>query len=282
MRGIADGAKLTIEDIIALNVRTEIAFGLFKDGKDADGCTSLAYVPPSGGSTLLGQTWDWLKPQRQNLVLLRISPNNGKPRMHFITEGGIVGKIGFNEYGVGVCLNAIRARGLSANKFPIHLALRTALESGTLEEAVSTLSKVGSASAAHILVAGPHSAVSLEFSSQEVQKLEPNIQGIIGHTNHYLVSHDGIYSPKWLDDSAPRYNRAMELADKVAAKDNIDVLLETIFTDVQNSPNGICQLGGADKAFETIFAIAMDCTEKKARALIGVPVNDPEVVDLSF
>lgn len=63
MRGIADGAKLTIEDIIALNVRTEIAFGLFKDGKDADGCTSLAYVPPSGGSTLLGQTWDWLKPQ---------------------------------------------------------------------------------------------------------------------------------------------------------------------------------------------------------------------------
>jgi isopenicillin-N N-acyltransferase-like protein len=51
MRGIADGAKRDLLDIVALNVRTEINFGLFSDG-----CTALAWH--TGDHAWLGQNWD--------------------------------------------------------------------------------------------------------------------------------------------------------------------------------------------------------------------------------
>lgn len=52
MRGIADGAKTTLADILALNVRTEINFGLFSDG-----CTALSWLCEDG-SSILAQNWD--------------------------------------------------------------------------------------------------------------------------------------------------------------------------------------------------------------------------------
>jgi isopenicillin-N N-acyltransferase-like protein len=51
MRGIADGSGRELLDIVALNVRTEINFGLFSDG-----CTSLAWK--TGERSWLGQNWD--------------------------------------------------------------------------------------------------------------------------------------------------------------------------------------------------------------------------------
>jgi isopenicillin-N N-acyltransferase-like protein len=51
MRGIADGAERDLLDIVALNVRTEINFGLFSDG-----CTALAWH--TGDHAWLGQNWD--------------------------------------------------------------------------------------------------------------------------------------------------------------------------------------------------------------------------------
>jgi isopenicillin-N N-acyltransferase-like protein len=51
MRGIADGAGRDLLDIVALNVRTEINFGLFSDG-----CTALAWHTEQ--HSWLGQNWD--------------------------------------------------------------------------------------------------------------------------------------------------------------------------------------------------------------------------------
>lgn len=52
MRGIAEGAGVKYEDILALNVRTEVAFGAFNDG-----CTALSWK--SGATSILAQNWDW-------------------------------------------------------------------------------------------------------------------------------------------------------------------------------------------------------------------------------
>jgi isopenicillin-N N-acyltransferase-like protein len=52
MRGVAEGAGVTYEDILALNVRTEIAFGAFNDG-----CTALSWRGTR--TSILAQNWDW-------------------------------------------------------------------------------------------------------------------------------------------------------------------------------------------------------------------------------
>lgn len=127
-----------------MNVRTEIAYGLARDG-----CTAI--FRKTDKSSFLAQNWDWQEEQQKNLINLNIS-QEGKPAISMITEAGIIGKIGLNSRGVGVCLNAIRVSGVDFQRLPCHLALRTCLESNSMEEAVGALAKAGVASACHILV----------------------------------------------------------------------------------------------------------------------------------
>ena len=101
--GIADGAGAGYEDVLALNVRTEIAFGL-ATSVPTDGCTSLAWHTDRG--SWLGQNWDWMNAQKENMLLLVIEKPDLTIKM--VTEGGIVGKIGLNSAGVGVLLNAVK------------------------------------------------------------------------------------------------------------------------------------------------------------------------------
>jgi isopenicillin-N N-acyltransferase-like protein len=51
MKDLATGAGVEYLDIVALNVRTEIAFGQFSDG-----CTSMAWQTEK--RSFLGQNWD--------------------------------------------------------------------------------------------------------------------------------------------------------------------------------------------------------------------------------
>ncbi len=43
---------MSLSDVIAINVRTEIAFGMFSDG-----CTALGWKTRDG--SFLAQNWDW-------------------------------------------------------------------------------------------------------------------------------------------------------------------------------------------------------------------------------
>ena len=52
MQGVAKGAGVTFPDILALNVRTEVAFGNFSDG-----CTAFSWKGLE--SSILAQNWDW-------------------------------------------------------------------------------------------------------------------------------------------------------------------------------------------------------------------------------
>ena len=119
--GIAAGAKRELSDIIALNVRTEIRFGLFNDG-----CTALSWL--TSAHSYLAQNWDWMLEQKPNLILLHITQTR-KPTIKMVTEAGIIGKIGLNSAGVGVCLNAVQAYGMDPTRMPVHLGLRSVLES---------------------------------------------------------------------------------------------------------------------------------------------------------
>jgi isopenicillin-N N-acyltransferase-like protein len=52
MQGVAKGAGVTYPNILALNVRTEVAFGNFNDG-----CTAFSWK--GAKSSILAQNWDW-------------------------------------------------------------------------------------------------------------------------------------------------------------------------------------------------------------------------------
>ncbi|PYH45542.1 putative acyl-CoA:6-aminopenicillanic-acid-acyltransferase [Aspergillus saccharolyticus JOP 1030-1] len=242
MQGIADGAGVTLLDIIALNCRSEISFGKFSDG-----CTSLS-LHRSGRGRILAQNWDFTTQLQNHLAMVEII-QPGKPVIYMVTEAGLVGKIGFNSAGVGVCLNAIRAHPCLSSKLPIHLALRLCLESVSVEAALERLSALGGvASSQHILIADRTAALGLELSPLGDDHLPEDEYGVVTHTNHFLVNRR-VIEPPWLSGSPVRLARVRALLREIVGSGVLEdesanmvgtVLRDQIFSDTCDGPQSIC------------------------------------------
>lgn len=281
MSGIAVGANVELVDIIAINVRTEITFGLFSDG-----CTALSWKTGESNSWL-AQNWDWNPRQKENLVLLSISqhPSSSLPNIKMITEAGIIGKIGLNSAGVGVCLNAIKAKGMDPTKLPVHLGLRVVLESSSRVEAVAKLEKYGVASACHMLIADASSGgEGLEWSSKDVAKVKQNDKGQVFHSNHYLLPHKGgVEDVNWLEDSKFRVKRIEELCGGIREGEVGWESLGRVFRDEKNYPGSICREAEGRSTTATLFNIVMDLKERRAEVRVGRPTEEGgEAVRLEF
>lgn len=294
IHGIAAGANLGFLDILALNVRTEINFGLYTgntttnrkvDDIPSDGCTALAWLTAGEGSSQkkswLCQNWDWMVEQGNNLIVCHISqPGTGIPKIAMVTEAGIIGKIGLNSSGVGCCLNAIKCRGVDRMKLPIHFALRTVLESPSRDEAVKQIKNVGVAGSGHILIADPTGSVGLECTSKWVKELQMSPDGQLCHTNHLLLPHDDVEEPPWLEDSPQRLARIRELVSDIE-KPTANAISD-IFKDVQGYPSSINRHQVDATLTQTLFNIVMDLNNKSAKVTFGRPTEYTESVVLSF
>ncbi|MER2090040.1 C45 family peptidase [Sporosarcina sp. JAI121] len=268
MEGIARGAGVEFEDILTLNARSEIALT-----NSPDGCTSLAITEPRSSKTWLAQNWDWKGEQTDSLLFLKIEQPN-KPNIEMVTEGGIIGKIGCNDSGIGVCLNALLTRTCEA-KVPIHLGLRAVLDSYTFEEALSSVDHNQMASPAHFLIASKEKKMmSVEVSPIYTAKIGPK-DGVLLHTNHIceLAMRNEVFdSPH--DDSYQR----LKVIDKLVNSLDCDPDADDIFSllaDHDNYPDSICRHGNPSKLthenMETVFSIVMDLTSNKVALILGNP-----------
>ncbi|RDW83616.1 putative acyl-CoA:6-aminopenicillanic-acid-acyltransferase [Aspergillus mulundensis] len=271
LQGIADGAERDVIDIIALNVRTEIVFGQFSDG-----CTSLYYRDSASetGNAFLGQNWDWETAQAQNLIQLTLIQKD-TPVIKIITEAGLIGKIGLNSAGVGVCFNAIRAKGLDKTHIPVHLGLRIALESRSALDAVETLEAIGMASSAHMLIGDENSAIGLEFTSSTFARIPVNERGFIAHANHMLLPHAGIDEPAWLADSAVRVRTMGENIERLVGSGKVDwENFGALFQDETGFPCSINRATSEGSQIATLFNIVMDLGGRRAVVVLGRPSEE--------
>ncbi|KAF2477492.1 peptidase C45 acyl-coenzyme A:6-aminopenicillanic acid acyl-transferas-like protein [Lindgomyces ingoldianus] len=276
MRGVADGAGVELLDIVALNVRTEVAFGQFSDG-----CTSLAWHTEK--RVFLGQNWDWMDEQKNNLIITKIT-QSGKPAIQQITEAGIIGKIGFNSSGVGTLLNAIKVKGVDPSRMPVHLGLRMALESNSAMEAVQKLESYGMASSAHILIADTTTAVGLEFTKSTFARCLPDSLRRVVHANHFLLEHPGEVDTVWLEDSPVRVKTMTENSSKVGDGQRQPTWEEVgrLFEDEQNYPTAICRAEEAGSGTRTLFNILTDLKTRTAVIRKGLPTKVEETVTMSL
>ncbi|MCJ1308248.1 hypothetical protein MMC25_001901 [Agyrium rufum] len=273
MNGVAQGAGVPFLSILAINVRTEIAYGMFSDG-----CTSVAWK--TNTESFLAQNWDWQSEQTENLIHLRIS-RTSKPSIDMITEAGIIGKIGFNDSGVGTCLNAIKALGVDFGKLPCHLALRVCLDSTSRDEAVSTLHRYGVASACHILVADVTGGRGLECTHQDIVDLPMSTYGRLGvitHTNHFIRQHSETETTSGMPDTIFRLRRINELVGSFEGEPH-EGDIASFLKDEMNYPASINRGHTEESTVQTLFSIIMDLEQRTAHVKIGRPTeNGAEVV----
>ena len=270
--GVASGAGVPFVSILAMNVRTEITYGMA-----IDGCTALSWITED--ASFLAQNWDWQTEQAENLIHLTIT-RQSKPTIEMITEAGIIGKIGLSSSGVGVCLNAVRKQGIDFQKLPCHLALRACLDSTSKQEAVETLHKAGVAGSCHILVADETGGHGLECSYLLIVDLEPEA-GVLLHTNHFIKRHsDRVLGTMHLPDSPVRYKRINDLIGMSQGKPTEQSIMDML-KDESGYPAAIWRAATDDSTVATLFRIIMDLREKVATVTFGRPSEGGETLILN-
>lgn len=295
MRGIADGVGVPYASILAINTRSEIAMGLMDDG-----CTSVAWT--TEGFSVAGQNWDWEDAQRARLVLIHIRPATGPARpcatnLDQVTEAGIVGKIGLNEHGVAVFLNALRAPGVNYSALPAHVALRVALEAPSCAQALARLRAVAPAAgtSVHIMVVDATGATSIECTAIDMVTLDA-VNGKLAHTNHFLAQHAPgapAGAPYAIfPDTYARQERIIKLlanrssSGPEAIYDGGDALrlLQTWLADTDGFPVSINRQSSLPgNGSSTLFSITVDLRARRAVVIEGQPINGEQTyyLDLS-
>jgi isopenicillin-N N-acyltransferase-like protein len=286
MRGIARGAGRRLEEILAINARTDLlvvgkqARVQTKSAAVQPGCTALALTGKGrrGQLLALGQNWDWRSELARGTVLLRLRPAGGPPLVTF-TEAGMVGKIGFNAHRLGVCLNFLAHASDDPDGppgVPVHVLLRAVMGCRSLEDAYKMVAWSPRCASANFLVAQHRRGSSLSALDLE---LTPNAVGRIGlsgdhlvHTNHYVNSslEPGCKSEK-NRSTINRYQSAGRQAKRLARLDDPAERMQRILADRHGAPYSISKTVAPDSSSETLAGIVMDLTRNRLHVCQGPP-----------
>jgi isopenicillin-N N-acyltransferase-like protein len=212
--------------IFALNSRSEIL------NKFSNECTTSFFK----NKKILGQNWDWAPELEDLSVIIRLKQEN-KPDIIQMTEPGIIGKIGFNSNGLGVCLNFLHLDGYEPKGIPTHILLRGILDCNNIEQAKILVKNNSIGRTSNFLVADKFGACfDIEFAGDEHYFLE--FDKSIIHTNHYLGKNLNPDRNEFLS-SYKRYERSKELLESWSELDLEEFKL--LLTDKTDLEMPICR-----------------------------------------
>ena len=280
IEGLAAGASVPVEDILAINARSEIMFGLKVTPPPE--CTSF-YVGPAAsadGHVLLGQNWDWRTRTAATTILAEVSQGS-RPAFVMLAEAGLVGKIGFNAAGVGVVVNVLISdidRGDPG--VPVHVVLRGILNAPTLEDAVAAVLRARrSASANYLIASATGHAVDVETGPGGVEHVyiaHPE-KDLLAHSNHFAcgIGFGDASVGEWTDSPVrlETMRSRLEGAHGVLTR----AALPQLLSDHTAFPNGVCRhpdpTNHEVERSSTVASWIVDLTEQTASVCAGPPCS---------
>ncbi len=295
IEGIAAGAGRHVDEILALNARTEIlppsypgephpdrsriaAANVKRGVPDWGECTAVAVKPAQSatGTTLLAQNWDWLGAQRAALVLLRVRDAGGASCLT-LTEAGMLAKIGLNRHGFGVCLNILRSSDDGSHAgVPVHVLLRALLERDSVADAVAFASNLSFGASSNVLCADASGdTAALEFSPRGLEVVR-GAEAALCHTNHFLApaaaKHQASLAPSL--STLPRLARITALTRAHQGKFS-SADLQRMLRDESDGYLSICRRPdpalAPEACIETVAAVVMDLGERVMQIAPDVP-----------
>ena len=282
IKGIAEGSGFKVEEILALNVRSEIVLqGDQINSGNTDGCTSFVFTPcmTETRTTLLGQNWDWKMTEQAGCIVMHIKQQK-KPDITMVTEAGIIGKIGYNSAGVGVALNALSSSVKVAGKvLPLHISLRGILDSVTLSDAVRAATMMNLSCCAHYMLGSAKGeGLILEVGPGDFDVIYAE-EGWLAHTNHFITPRLMYVKDTTrisLPDTFQRLGRFKTMVRSLDHKIGISDI-KLMMQDHTSYPDSICRhedmLEPEGKRLGTIFSIIMDLEREEMFFAPGNPCN---------
>jgi isopenicillin-N N-acyltransferase-like protein len=267
IEALARAAEVDPLWIYALNGRTELL------NLNPMECTTLAFRK----QCLIGQNWDWDSEMEELAVILEIEKEDGH-RIFTMTEPGMIGKIGMNHCGVGVCLNFMTIENYQPYGVPLHVLLRTILDSKSLNEAKFLIEPNLRGKVGNILISNVNGEiVDFELAGDEFFSIP--VDDLFVHTNHFLTKID--YDLMLFPNSMDRYNRAKELVSRLYNPSFNSI--KNILKDRGNGEHPICRRRFShpwltdDKSI-TVTTIVMDLKKLQFHITRGNPFDNPFTV----
>jgi isopenicillin-N N-acyltransferase-like protein len=284
MRGIAAGAGLAFEDVLALNVRTEIMFAAVARAAAGE-CTAVVALPEAtpDGHTLLAQNWDWKPDTAETVVLLEVEPDQG-PRFITAVEAGLLAKTGMNSAGIGLVTNALVSdQDQGVPGIPYHAVLRAILESERLSQALLAVTYHRRASSANYLIAHRDGeAINVEAAPGDYARVYTAFPagGTYSHTNHFICPGFDLKDVGLWEGPGSLFRQHRAEKFLAGRRGGCDVAaLQEILADHFNYPNAVCAHPDPDLArveqYATVFSIVMDLDSATIWLADGNPCRTP-------
>lgn len=278
LRGVADGSGCPVEEVALINFRHTILYSVYAE-PDADGCTSFGLEPrvTDTGHTYLGQNWDWKSGIRQHLLTVR---QQDAPDFISLTEAGLVGgKFGFNDHGIGFCVNGLTTEddGADPNRTPAHIRGWQILNAERLDHAVEAI--IGSprpTSRNYMIGRASGELIDIETSPTNSFFLYPDDRGILVHTNHFRTQTDVKSTlERTVPHSVSRLARVRRLFGMTEGPLSETDVME-ILRDHVGAPKSLCRHPNPNDptSSQTNASIIMNLTAGRMLAARGPPCEN--------
>ena len=271
MKGIADGAGVSLDDIVLVNARTEIVAQARREKNkpeaedDAvDGCTGAIILQErsSTGRVIHGMNWDWRAECAETAIVLRVSRDDGPNFMTFV-EAGALARCGMNEAGIAITANYLESeRDYRQSGIPLVLIRRKVLEQRHFAMAVRAVAATPKACSNNMMLSTAEGfGIDFECAPDEAFPIYPS-DGLIVHANHWVspVALAKLKDAGLLGDSFYRDWRVRKLLGdgKILPDD-----LKAAFFDDFAAPFAVCRPvlpNSAGDLSATVAMIIMDTT----------------------
>jgi hypothetical protein len=205
IEGIAAGAEAPFELVFALQLLDEEWAHRVRtrhSRERLEKCSSVAVA--AADSAWIGQNMDLGAYTDGSQAALAIAPEADRPGALVFTTAGMIGLMGVNTAGVGVCVNSLPQLPSAPEGLPVAFLLRRLLQAASLDEAADLVVRLPHATNQHYLIAAPGRVRSFEASADGVVEYRPPRPDRVLHTNHPLASPGGEDDPAYLENSQAR------------------------------------------------------------------------------
>jgi isopenicillin-N N-acyltransferase-like protein len=205
----------------------------------------------------------------------------GKPALMTITQAGLIAYIGFNDAGIGLCLNTLPAPARRIG-VPHYFTVRGIYEANSLEGAVEAVRRADRAIPANIMLITPQGPADLEVTLEGVHVLQDDALGGVTHANHCRHPDLQVINTQFpeLIQSHDRQRRIDHLLDLPRRSPDLEELKE-LLRDHEGHPRSICRHVNDDPqtgCWETIFSVIIEPQSRRMHVSRGTPCEHPHEV----
>ncbi len=240
LKGQADGAGVTFEEVFTLRCRLEL--GMYYQRILAL-CTSFIATgnATKGGKTIIGQTYD-LNPGI-SIDLVKTKFPDGMEQLSLVFAGGGAGELPLNSAGLGMVLNVMISPAEEQTlNVPCSCVIPKAMRQKRIGDALGVVCGAGRSILHYGFASAEGDIIGIETRPGDYNVIPPQ-RDMLLHTNHYLTEKfkrgDKIFG--FMEgDSYIRIQRLKRLMEEHYGELTVELMKEFL-TDHTDYPRSICK-----------------------------------------